>query len=56
MHETDKIEHHSFPSLKSVTALQFQLEKVPVTDSFLDTWATLLSVASLPYSHKSNSS
>ncbi len=55
MHENEKVQQVTTNSVKAITPFHFQLEKVPATDLFLDTWATLLSVASLTYSHKTSS-
>lgn len=56
MHKNDKVEQFNLSSLKVMNPPQFQLEKLPTSDSFLDTWATLLSTASFTYSYKNNAS
>lgn len=56
MHENDRVEQFTLQAIKAIPPPQFYLDKVSTTDSLLDTWATLISVASLTYSHKANGS
>lgn len=51
-HDTNKVEQLTLSPLKPVSSLHFQLDKIPLTNSFLDTWATLMSMASLTQDHK----